>query len=857
MDGPALDRLEHYFHAALECDADARLAVLLAARDEDPRLEVELRRLLAADADASGAALDAPSPAIATAALDESTFEPAIGERIGPFVVVALLGEGGMGRVLLGRRDGVEFEQHVAIKVLRGVLAIPELRRRFEAERRILARLEHPGVARLIDGGTTERGVPWLAMQYVAGEPLDVFCDRTRATVRARVSLLREICEAVAHAHSRLLVHRDLKPSNVLVDRGGRPWLIDFGIAKLLDDEDGDALLTQTGMRLLTPRFASPEQVRGEPVTPASDVYSLGVMLHELLTGASPYGLDAGTTRARLERAVLEVEPRPASTCCGDVALAAARGTTPSRLARQLRGDLDRVLGKALEKEPTRRYPSARELLADLHAWLRGLPVSARGASPSYRIAKFVRRHPLASGAIFAASAGLAIALAVHLEAASRDRRHMASILRLEDLVKARRLLAEASEPAPPTPDRIAGLEDWLDRASDLLARRSIHAAALDDVASLSPTADGRIWLGGQLEELLAAFDALERPDPFGATVRGAEARLAALRELPKRSIDDHRAAWDAAIEDIARVEGIAISPQLGLVPLGRDPGSGRMEFVHVLSGAIPRRAAGGSLELGEEHGIVLAMLPGGLFAMGAQRADESAPGYDELARDDESPVHEVVLAPFFLGKHETTQAQWQRLCGETPSGYPAGTISGGGTTTSLHPVEQVSHAEAAPVLVRAGLALPTEAQWEYACRGGTTTRFAFGDDVRSLDGAANLADAFARDHGGGAGWAYEASLTDGHVIHAPVTFGRANPFGLVGMHGNVWEWTRDSFAPYTVTPREGDGLRSERAADKVARGGGFFNPPALLRSAHRWYSSPPDYHSHSLGIRVARPIDP
>lgn len=304
-------------------------------------------------------------------------------ERVGPYRIVRELGSGGMGTVFLAVRDDGQFEQRVALKVIRHALAhTPGLVARFLEERRILAVLEHPGIARLLDGGVTEDGAPWFAMEYVDGEPLDQYCDARALSVEQRLTLFASVCTAVQYAHQHLVVHRDLKPSNVLVTSDGAVKLLDFGIAKLLDPLDAlDADAPRTEWQAMTPEYAAPEQVRGGPVTTQTDVYSLGVMLYALLAGRRPYEV-RGLSPAEMERIVCEVDPSPPS----------------SALHYRLHADIDAIVMQALRKEPARRYASTTELLDDLSRFRTMRPVLARPDSVGYRLKKFTLRHRVALG---------------------------------------------------------------------------------------------------------------------------------------------------------------------------------------------------------------------------------------------------------------------------------------------------------------------------------------------------------------------------------------------------------------------------------------------------------------------------
>lgn len=323
------------------------------------------------------------------------------GALLGPWRLLGLLGSGGMGSVWLAERADGEFDKQVALKVLRGDLQAPGLHRRFEEERRLLARLEHPNISRLVDAGTTDAGLPWLAMEHVDGRPIDHHCDRQRLGVEQRLRLFLSICDAVRHAHKNLIVHRDLKPSNILVDEEGAPRLLDFGIAKLLAEEQADpgSEVTRPGARPFTPRYASPEQVRGDPVTTSTDVYSLGVLLFELLTGQPPYEPHDDSS-FEMSRTVRETEAaRPSSVArTGQQGehLARVRDSQPRVLSKRLSGDLDTIVAKALQKDPEKRYTSVEQLAEDIVLHLDGLPIRARADHLGYRLGRYMARHRVA-----------------------------------------------------------------------------------------------------------------------------------------------------------------------------------------------------------------------------------------------------------------------------------------------------------------------------------------------------------------------------------------------------------------------------------------------------------------------------
>lgn len=349
------------------------------------------------------------------------------GTRIGAYIIEEEIGRGGMGAVWRARRSDGAIKRPVALKLPHAGSPGQELVERFARERDILGELSHPNIARLDAAGVTETGQPFLALEYVPGETLVEFCDRRRLDVRARLRLFMQVLQAVQHAHSHLVIHRDLKPSNIIVTPQGQAMLLDFGIAKLIPDDAPDGSgRTRLGGIALTPEYASPEQIAGNPVSTASDIYSLGVLLYELLAGDRPYRLKRNS-RAELEEAILEHDPQRPSAAIRSPAQAAARGASVRTLARTLRGDLDTIVLKALKKSPPERYATVDALAGDLEHFLRGEPVSARADGGWYRLAKFFGRHKFPVLAAGAAAAALVATAAValveaHIANAERDR---------------------------------------------------------------------------------------------------------------------------------------------------------------------------------------------------------------------------------------------------------------------------------------------------------------------------------------------------------------------------------------------------------------------------------------------------
>jgi serine/threonine protein kinase/tetratricopeptide (TPR) repeat protein len=398
------DRVKELFHAALDRDRAERASFLDSACGADSGLRAEVESLVE---NHERETTFMKSPAAADMAQPEPGWE---GRRLGPYRVVKELGRGGMGAVFLAVRDDDVFKKRVAVKVIKRGMDSDAIVKRFTRERQILANLDHPNIARLLDGGTTPHGLPYFVMEHIEGHALDDHCDLRRLSTGDRLALFRSICSAVQFAHQNLIVHRDIKPGNILVTADGVPKLLDFGIAKIVGGEAAFGVIdaTATAERLLTPEYASPEQVRGEPVTTATDVYSLGVVLYELLTGHLPYRLKS---RGFIEvaRTICEVEPEKPSSAITRVeeragrngtvvrvtpeSVGRARDATPQKLKRRLTGDLDTIVLKAMRKEPQRRYLSVEQLSEDVRRHLDGLPVLARDDTFAYRAAKFARRH--------------------------------------------------------------------------------------------------------------------------------------------------------------------------------------------------------------------------------------------------------------------------------------------------------------------------------------------------------------------------------------------------------------------------------------------------------------------------------
>jgi eukaryotic-like serine/threonine-protein kinase len=401
-------QIKELFALALEQDPEERSSFLRRACAGDDSLRNEIESLLSSFDGAATFLEDCPAADLLSAPAPGMT-----GRKIGAYRIVREIGQGGMAVVYLGERDDQNYRKQVAIKMVKPGIGTEQVLQRFRNERQTLASLDHPNIVKLLDGGSTEDGSPYLVMDYVEGLPIDQYCDRDHLSLGDRLRLFRDVCSAVQYAHQNLVIHRDLKPGNILITKEGLPRLLDFGIAKLLNPEWLQTpLATRSDGRPMTPEYASPEQVRGDAVTSATDVYSLGVLLYEILTGDRPYEVGESSWR-EIERLICENEPlRPSTRVSTDrerlKATAEMRMAEPKQLVRSLRGDLDWITMKALEKEPSRRYATASELSADIGRYLSHEPVLARPASAPYRARKYVRRHPVGVGL----AAGLVLLLA-------------------------------------------------------------------------------------------------------------------------------------------------------------------------------------------------------------------------------------------------------------------------------------------------------------------------------------------------------------------------------------------------------------------------------------------------------------
>ena len=577
-------RLEELWHEAVELAPEDRAAYVEEVCSLDPDLGRRLVRLLEADGTAgdflggAGLAEDPPRP-------------PGSLRRVGPYRLLEPVGEGGMGAVFEAVRDDDEYSKRVAVKLLHRTFLSRSQLARFRRERQILADLEHPHIARLIDGGTTPRGLPYIVLELVEGEPIDTFCDRRRWTIPERLRLFEKLCGAVQYLHRNLVIHRDLKPSNVLVTKDGAPKLLDFGIAKLLASDRASVAqtVTEARQRVLTPQYSSPEQLEGGSLSTATDVFSLGVVLYKLLTGRLPF--------SDRQRSGKETPPPPAlSATVADppardagasspAQVAAARGVSAGRLRRQLRGDLEAIVAKALRHEARERYASVEQLAEDLERHHRGLPVRARQGSLRYRWKSFLRRNRVAAAfvALVTISAAALGVLSFQLaeerdEALAQGRRAEEVTSFLQELFIASDAFNESSLAGSQEMQRDLTARELLDRGAERIRRE------LDDQPELrfSLTAlISYIYLG--LDELEKSEALMRRALESGAAIFGedhpevadVEVRLArlltvkgelgqaealargGLEKLQRRLGDEHRSTAEAltTLAEVLRIQ--------------------------------------------------------------------------------------------------------------------------------------------------------------------------------------------------------------------------------------------------------------------------------------------------------------
>ncbi len=766
----------------------------------------------------------------------------------GPYRPIQSLGRGGQGEVWLA--EDTRLKRHVALKILHHGLAMADdalLRFRREAE--VASRLDHPGLCTVFEVGR-EGGRAWMAMRYVEGESLARLISAhpeppsNRADMNGWLKLVEEIARAMHAAHEGGVIHRDLKPSNVIVGRDGHPVVLDFGLAR--DEVSTGSTLTATGAVFGTPWFMAPEQLLGQStVDRRVDVYALGAILHLALTGHYP---------------------REGPTFEAIRALAHAPITPPRSLNAAIGRPLEIVIQTALAVDLGLRYRTALDLAEDLRRVRELEPILARPASALTRLAFWARRNRALSTSLAALFLVLVAGLAAVTYYAVLQQRTLNERDQVSDIRSVNALLEREGDLFPIGPTIVAAGETWLRDTDRYLSREEMHRASRERLRTqaLGTGPDNRpryadevrAYTDDVLSDLITSLERLRARRTVVAE------RIDRSRTLEARTIGPEiQGAWNeciATIRSSPKYAGLELKPQLGLVPLGVNPQSGLYEFWHVETGSRPVfDAARGGAVPGPGMGVTMVLLPASTFVMGASPDDEFADTRFEV------PTQNVTLGAFFISKFELTQDQWSRVDGgRNPSYYFPGTDRGSSTkeglsVTLLHPVESVSWLESVRVLGRVGLALPTESQWEYAARGGTTTRWTPGDRPEELEGFANVAG-LERDP---SFWVTikHPPFNDGRVLHAPVGTYKPNPFGLFDCCGNVCEWCADMLVRSypSVRPRSVDGLRTPEKPDhnRMMRGGSAQLEIALTRSSQRFWQLE-NSTARDLGLRPARPVD-
>jgi formylglycine-generating enzyme required for sulfatase activity len=768
-------------------------------------------------------------------------------KTLGDFRLLREIGRGGMGVVY--EAEQISLNRKVALKVLPSHLGFSQdTVMKFHREAEAGGRQRHPSIVAVHAIGEHE-GVHFIAQELVeGGRTLEDKLESLRKAGDLPSGYFREVAQDVAsaadalhHAHETGVIHRDVKPSNILLTDNGQPKITDFGLAKL---EDALAL-SRTGDFSGTPYYMSPEQVtsRGKEVDRRTDIYSLGVTLYELLTLKRPF---EGKSSYEVLKKIPNLDP-----------------PDPHKANPRVPRDLSTICLKAMDKLPGKRYQSMQDLADDLRRFLSGEVVLAKPAGAATRLMKRIRRNPILSGAILIALVAVLILVVFMGWSFFRDKIRLQEISRQSDLNLISRLQAEAEGLWPAYPERIPDIETWLHDAHGLVDRTVRYRETLDALGAKGQLDQDEQELAVLLDKLVSGVDNLAEAE--AGLIKDVEARLQFAATVRENTIDKYKDEWDRAIASIADPAdcpwylGFRLDYQIGLVPLGQDPQTSFWEFALLQTGDVPERGADRRLVITEETALVFVLLPGGTFRMGAERGEAGAPNRDpNSVHIMETPIHDVTLDPFFMSKYEMTQGQWLRMTGENPSSYyPGRTFSDHDTRVTLqNPVELVSWHDCNQVLQRLNLVLPTEAQWEYACRAGTSTVWYTGDEPSSLDGYENLADKGSKKYVVDPNWDFEEWLVDGYLVHAPVGSFKANPFGLHDMVGNVSEWCRCKHANYRreVAPGDGERVVNHDVPFRVFRGGNWRRVAGYGRSANR-PGDRPHMNAYRLGVRPAMPV--
>jgi len=790
--------------------------------------------------------------------------ERLVDTRIGQYLLTRVISSGGMGIVYEAFQE--QLQRTVAVKVLKHALPSRSARRRFEYEAQVLSRLRHPNIVQMIDAGTWGADdLPYFVMEYIPdGAPLNGYADRNGLSQRQRLELFAQVCDAVDHGHRKGIIHRDLKPGNILVDRGGQVKIIDFGVARAIDpDEALTTVQTDLAEIIGTVQYMSPEQCDADRhnLDTRSDVYALGVVLYELLCGKPPYDLKEAALLEAM-RLVREEEPR-----------------RPSEIKSRIPGEVETIILKALEKEPKRRYQSVAEFGDDIARNLRGEVIRARPVGVAVRSWKWIKRNPTFSAAA-AVVLLAACAFAAHIllwaypriveEKKNLDEAYR-EITRLADVKRLAELESEARGLWPAHPEMVPAMDLWIGRARSLVERTERHRSARDALRRTARNEDRaargtwtfddmeKQWRHDTLADLVSGLTRLA--DRERGLLESMVMRKSIASTIVAESLEKHSDAWREAIASISNVTkcpeygGLRVNEQVGFVPIGRDPNSGLWEFVHLQTGEIPERDGDGRLRIDAESGLVFVLLPGGIY--------KRKISYDTHGPTGGSPrevpylwqiydvTEKVKVEPFLLSKFEMTQAQWLRVSGRNPSLHGPWARFAQKEITLLHPVEYVSWNDCDHLLFTLGLRLPSESEWEYAARGGTTTPWWTGREKQSLLGAENLRDLCCVRHMEADSMICEP-WDDGYVSHAPVGSFRPNPFGLHDVHGNVKEWCRDKYSPYFEgVPVDGTAYETEAALSRVHRGSSWNSNAGSAQFRFR-NADRPNGRYYGLGVRPA-----